>query len=814
MPNICFNCFKTIPNEGKCPYCGYDVRENADKYPLALLPGTVLINRYLVGRVLGQGGFGITYIALDRNTRSAVAIKEYLPVEIASRNHANSRIMLFSGDKQEDYEYGKGQFLEEAKTLASFVGNEHIIRILNYFEANSTAYYAMEYIQGQTLKQMMESTQRPLRVEEANQYLLPIMESLEWVHSKGVVHRDISPDNIMIRTDGTAKLIDFGAARISTGEKSRSLDIILKHGFAPKEQYTRRGRQGPYTDVYAMAATYYYAITGKVPPDAIERSDRDELIPPSLLGTEIRGDTEEVLLKALSVLSGDRYQTMAAFYSAMLMTMPHPFTPEATSATRQEKKEWKKTQKIREAELKRTSGGSGNEKQSSSKKWLAVGAPAAVMALVLMLFLLRSPMRPLPFGGRGGAESERIGVEQTEEQLAEEAAKKAAEEEAQKRAAEIEAARIAAEEKAAEAEAARKAAEEKAAEEAANRKAAEEKAAQEEANRKAAEEKAAEEEANRKAAEEKAAEEEANRKAAEEKAAEEEANRKAAEEKAAEEEANRKAAEESAAEEAANRKAAEEKAAEEEANRKAAEEKAAEEEANRKAAEESANEEGQSGEESEPELPHDIRTVGSVIKFGSYEQDNITSNGPEEIEWIVLAVEENRSLLISRYALDKLQYETHDGIITWADAHVRRWLNNDFMNSAFTKEEQKKLERSAINNHDNQGNPDFSGRGGADTKDHVFLLSYADIMEYMSDPNDRVCTPTNYAKQKGVLIYTGSGKRNGNCGWWWLRSPGDKQYNACGVRQDGTILDQRVDYSKGAIRPAIWYLTAENTDSP
>ena len=272
MPNICFNCFKTIPNEGKCPYCGYDVRENADKYPLALLPGTVLINRYLVGRVLGQGGFGITYIALDRNTRSAVAIKEYLPVEIASRNHANSRIMLFSGDKQEDYEYGKGQFLEEAKTLASFVGNEHIIRILNYFEANSTAYYAMEYIQGQTLKQMMESTQRPLRVEEANQYLLPIMESLEWVHSKGVVHRDISPDNIMIRTDGTAKLIDFGAARISTGEKSRSLDIILKHGFAPKEQYTRRGRQGPYTDVYAMAATIYNVLTGEMIPDSISAS--------------------------------------------------------------------------------------------------------------------------------------------------------------------------------------------------------------------------------------------------------------------------------------------------------------------------------------------------------------------------------------------------------------------------------------------------------------------------------------------------------------------------------------------------------------
>ena len=288
--SICYNCFREIHEHKKCPFCGYEPALKKGKYPLALIPGTVLAGRYQIGRVLGQGGFGITYIAMDQTTRSRVAIKEYLPTEIAGRAYGTSALQVYSKDRTEEYESGKQQFLSEARTLSEFVGNEHIINIHGYFEENGTAYFAMEYMEGKTLKQVMEESGRPISVQQANRYLLPIMEALSWVHSKGIIHRDISPDNIMIRKDGEAKLIDFGAARYSSGEKSKSLDVILKHGFAPKEQYTRRGRQGPYTDVYAMAATYYYAITGRVPPDAIERSVEDEIISLLLTQTEVEKD--------------------------------------------------------------------------------------------------------------------------------------------------------------------------------------------------------------------------------------------------------------------------------------------------------------------------------------------------------------------------------------------------------------------------------------------------------------------------------------------------------------------------------------------
>lgn len=324
--SICYNCFRTKPNGGVCPFCGYNHVGQDDQFPLALKPGTLLANRYYLGRVLGQGGFGVTYVALDRNTRSRVALKEFLPAELCMRDLSTGCLQVHSVNSRESYEYGKKQFLDEAKTLAELVGNEHIVRILSYFEENQTAYFAMEYMEGVNLKQYMQQQGRTLEVLETNHILLPVMEALDWVHSKGIIHRDISPDNIMIRGDGTAKLIDFGAARYSTGEVSRSLDVVLKHGFAPKEQYMRHGRQGPFTDVYSMAATYYYALTGKVPPDSIERTEEDELIPPSTLGVNITAQTEDVLLKALSVSAQDRYQTMQEFCTAIIQSSPDHFT--------------------------------------------------------------------------------------------------------------------------------------------------------------------------------------------------------------------------------------------------------------------------------------------------------------------------------------------------------------------------------------------------------------------------------------------------------------------------------------------------------
>ena len=314
---LCPNCFREKKAPGACPACGFDPAGQREKYPLALHPGAILNGRFTVGRVLGQGGFGVTYISQDFRSGQRYAIKEYLPMELATRGMDGTTLQVFSADREENFTYGKEQFLSEAKTLAAFIGDEHIVRIHSYFEENGTAYFVMDYVDGPSLDGYMKKRGGRLTPAEAGRLLLPLMESLGHVHERGIVHRDIAPDNILLENGKSAKLIDFGAARYSTGEKSRSLDVILKHGFAPYEQYMRRGRQGPWTDVYALAATFYYAITGKVPPEAVERRDEDQLIPPSRLGVNAGAEVERVLGKALAVLAEDRYQSMAEFHREM-----------------------------------------------------------------------------------------------------------------------------------------------------------------------------------------------------------------------------------------------------------------------------------------------------------------------------------------------------------------------------------------------------------------------------------------------------------------------------------------------------------------
>jgi len=312
----CFGCFAELEKAGVCPRCGYDPREDEGRYPMALPQGSILKERYIVGRVLGQGGFGITYAALDFETKELMAIKEYMPGALASRDSSGT-VTSHGGQTTADFINGKQGFLDEANTLVDFSRNPHIVNISDYFEQNGTAYFVMEYVRGRNLKAYVKLMGGRLGQEEANRILLPIMEALGEVHAKGLVHRDIAPDNIIVTAEGSAKLIDFGAARYSTGEKSLSLDVILKHGYAPVEQYSRHGRQGAYTDVYAMAATYYYAVTGAVPPDSIDRARGERLIPPSELGAKLDAQTERVLFKALAVEQQDRYRNMGDFVHAL-----------------------------------------------------------------------------------------------------------------------------------------------------------------------------------------------------------------------------------------------------------------------------------------------------------------------------------------------------------------------------------------------------------------------------------------------------------------------------------------------------------------
>ena len=287
----------------------------SEKFPLALKEGSVLAGQYIIEEVLGQGGFGITYKAKDHKSGSLVAIKEFFPDTMATRE--GTTVISFTGERAESYEYGKNCFLQEAKTLAQFIDTDSIVKIHTYFEENSTAYFVMDYVEGESLEEYIKKNGNKISYEDAERLLLPVMEALSAVHEKGIVHRDVTPDNIFICNDGKVKLLDFGAARYSIGDKSKSLDVVLKHGFAPKEQYTRRGKQGAFTDVYSLGATFYYAITGKKLPDSIDRLEEDDMIPPSTLGVNISEEKEEVLFKAISVQPQDRYQTMREFINAL-----------------------------------------------------------------------------------------------------------------------------------------------------------------------------------------------------------------------------------------------------------------------------------------------------------------------------------------------------------------------------------------------------------------------------------------------------------------------------------------------------------------
>ena len=271
---LCYNCFqeREAP-EGPCPYCGFDLAENEKKFPVALRAGTVLNGRYIIGRVLGQGGFGITYLALDTQLNAKVAIKEFMPSDIATRVEGTT-VSVLAESKTEAFAYGAERFQEEARTLAKFIGNPNIAGVSSYFDENGTSYFVMDYIEGISFKTYIANHGGKVSVEDALNVMIPVLRALTAVHAEGFIHRDVTPDNIYITKDGMVKLLDFGSARYSIGDKSKSLDVILKVGYAPKEQYIRRSRQGPYTDVYSCAACFYAAITGFLPPESLERLDQ------------------------------------------------------------------------------------------------------------------------------------------------------------------------------------------------------------------------------------------------------------------------------------------------------------------------------------------------------------------------------------------------------------------------------------------------------------------------------------------------------------------------------------------------------------
>lgn len=322
--NLCTYCFEEIfDSQGPCCSCGYV--EGRKPQDAVLATGTILMGRYTVGKVLGKGGFGVTYLAYDLKRESRVAIKEYMPDTLAYRTPGNTIISIYEGDKEESYRLGAEKFYEEAKTVSRFNGHPNIINVQEFFYENNTAYFVMEYIEGVDLKTYVAQKGGTLSEKDCVEILTPILNALIVVHSVGVLHRDISPDNIYVTKDCGVKLLDFGAARQVLGEKSKSLSVVLKPGFAPIEQYQTRGKQGQWTDVYALAATMYYCLTGQVPEAAMDRveaemenRDADEVYLTLVNNSTVFQRMAAVLRRALALRPGERYQNMAEFKQALI----------------------------------------------------------------------------------------------------------------------------------------------------------------------------------------------------------------------------------------------------------------------------------------------------------------------------------------------------------------------------------------------------------------------------------------------------------------------------------------------------------------
>ena len=276
----CYGCMKLKSPGDICEHCGYDQRQG--NAPHQLPTGTVLKEQYLLGRVLGQGGFGITYLGWDLYLDIPVAVKEYYPTGTVMRESAMTMDVVSCGDEAGvRFRNNKERFLREAKMLARFSQVPEIVQVRNFFLANNTAYIVMEYVEGITLKQYVRDHGGKLSMAEILSILGPVIQTLGKVHKAGLVHRDISPDNIMMLPDGTAKLLDFGAVRdvgATAVDKNltKSTEAILKPGYAPIEQYLAHGNLGPWTDVYALCSTIFFCLTGQVPPASPERVLGDE----------------------------------------------------------------------------------------------------------------------------------------------------------------------------------------------------------------------------------------------------------------------------------------------------------------------------------------------------------------------------------------------------------------------------------------------------------------------------------------------------------------------------------------------------------
>jgi formylglycine-generating enzyme required for sulfatase activity len=386
----CPSCFaEPPPAASACAACGW--QPGRDNGPPFLPLGTLLDGRYRLGRVLGHGGFGITYLAWEQNLELTLAVKEYLPRDLSTRDADGATVSIYSS-RGDEFDYGLARFIDEARALARFDEHPGVVGVKNFFRAHGTGYIVMDYVPGITLKDFLERKGGRIPFDLAVRLLMPVMDALRAVHAGGLLHRDIAPDNIRITPKGQVKLLDFGAARQAAGEHSRSLSVLLKPGYAPPEQYRSRGKQGPWTDVYALAATLYRCITGQNPPEALDRMEEDELVAPSRLGVVIPAEAEAALLEALAPKVAERTQDVRSLQA----DLKRPAAPQPARAPARPTPQPSKTRR-------RTPAQSTVAHPAWRRRLLVVGwIVAALAAAVLGGAIGLQAWRDLPRqGGRG-----------------------------------------------------------------------------------------------------------------------------------------------------------------------------------------------------------------------------------------------------------------------------------------------------------------------------------------------------------------------------------------------------------------------------
>ncbi len=312
---LCMNCFSVKGPYEVCRYCGY-VEGTSPEQPHYLRPGTVLKGHFIVGTAIGVGGFGITYKCYDATLGVIVAIKEFFPVGLVNRSPGEMKVGLLSGEKEKQYKNQIKRFLMEAQSIAQFGKANDIVNVFDYFEENNTAYIVMEYIDGVLLKDYLEK-QGALSPDIAMTIIEPVVEALKKIHASGIIHRDISPDNIFIAGEDSVKVFDFGAAILNDESGVKEGEKVIKVGYSAPEQYRDSAGQGYFTDIYSIGAILYQMITGQKPIESTEREYKDELKSPLELGFDIEPNLDRAIMEALAVQPALRFQGIQQFDDAI-----------------------------------------------------------------------------------------------------------------------------------------------------------------------------------------------------------------------------------------------------------------------------------------------------------------------------------------------------------------------------------------------------------------------------------------------------------------------------------------------------------------